>query len=72
MVPLSQRLLTELREYWQAARPTVWLFPGADAERPLDPASVQNYCSCVLQFPFPLWEVAMIATPFMAIPPNDG
>ncbi len=44
MVPLSQRLLTELREYWQAARPTVWLFPGADGERPLDPASVQKAC----------------------------
>ena len=44
MVPLSQRLLTELREYWQASQPRVWLFPGADGERPLDPATVQKAC----------------------------
>jgi integrase/recombinase XerD len=44
MVPLSQRLLTELREYWQASQPRVWLFPGADGQRPLDPATVQKAC----------------------------
>jgi integrase/recombinase XerD len=44
MVPLSQRLLSELREYWQASQPQVWLFPGADGERPLDPATVQKAC----------------------------
>lgn len=44
MVPLSPRLLTELRQYWQVGRPRVWLFPGADGQRPLDPASVQKAC----------------------------
>ena len=28
MVPMSPRLLTELREYWKAYRPAVYLFPG--------------------------------------------
>jgi len=44
MVPLSPRLLRELREYWQVERPKVWLFPGAGGQRPLDPASVQKAC----------------------------
>lgn len=44
MVPLSQRLLEELRAYWQMERPQAWLFPGADGQRPLDPTSVQKAC----------------------------
>ena len=30
LVPLSQRLLDELRVYWRRYRPDGWLFPGAD------------------------------------------
>lgn len=33
---LSERLLTELRSYWQAYRPRPWLFPGKDPQRPMD------------------------------------
>ena len=32
---LSPRLLALLREYWKAARPTEWLFPGDIPGRPL-------------------------------------
>jgi integrase/recombinase XerD len=32
---LSTRLLAELREYWKAERPKVWLFPSQHANRPL-------------------------------------
>ena len=35
LVPLSQRLLDELRVYWRRYRPDGWLFPGADPQRPL-------------------------------------
>ena len=30
LVPLSERLLAELRAYWRVFRPGTWLFPGAD------------------------------------------
>ncbi len=45
LIPLSPRLLTELREYWRAYRPTSWLFPGAKRERPLHSATVQKACT---------------------------
>ena len=32
---LSERLLEELRTYWRAYRPQLWLFPGRDSRRPL-------------------------------------
>jgi site-specific recombinase XerD len=32
---LSQRLLEELRTYWRAYRPQLWLFPSRDTSRPL-------------------------------------
>jgi site-specific recombinase XerD len=41
-VPLSLRLLGELRDYWSAARPRPWLFPGGVAGRPLHPGTVQR------------------------------
>jgi site-specific recombinase XerD len=41
---LSPRLLVVLREYWMAARPTDWLFPGEVPGRPLTEASVQRVC----------------------------
>jgi site-specific recombinase XerD len=39
-VPLSLRLLTELREYWKLYRPQYWLFPGRDQLRHLHIRSV--------------------------------
>ena len=34
VIPLSPRLLAELRSYWFKVRPTRWLFPGQNKERP--------------------------------------
>jgi site-specific recombinase XerD len=34
-VPLSPRLLAELREYWKLYRPSHWLFPGRDNIQPI-------------------------------------
>ncbi len=42
LVPLSQRLLDELRAYWRVHRPARWLFPGNPPERPLCPSTVQK------------------------------
>lgn len=40
---LSPRLLAELRRYWIAHRPTLWLFPGTrDAQGPLLPKAAQR------------------------------
>ena len=44
-VMLSPRLLAMLRQYWKAARPTDWLFPGDVPGRPLTEASVQRACA---------------------------
>jgi integrase/recombinase XerD len=33
---LSPRLLEEVRAYWQAFRPTTWLFPGRHPDRPFN------------------------------------
>ena len=41
-VPLPATLLGHLRAYWQADRPTTWLFPGSRPDRPLLPCSVQR------------------------------
>lgn len=35
LVPLSLRLLAELRGYWRQYRPATWLFPGLNAGQPL-------------------------------------
>jgi integrase/recombinase XerD len=43
-VMLSPRLLAILREYWKAARPTGYLFPGQDPEKPLNAATVHQAC----------------------------
>jgi integrase/recombinase XerD len=43
LVPLSVRLLEELRTYWRQERPADWLFPGKGA-RPLCAASLQRMC----------------------------
>ena len=44
LVPLSARLLTELRAYWRMHQPRSWLFPGAKADRPLCASTVQRLC----------------------------
>ena len=44
LVPLSPRLLQELRDYWKATRPTLFLFPGKTPEVPLSSATIQKAC----------------------------
>jgi integrase/recombinase XerD len=42
LVPLSLRLLNELRDYWRCYRPQRWLFPNASQQGPLCPGTVQR------------------------------
>jgi integrase/recombinase XerD len=42
LVPLSSRLLGELRRFWAAHRSGLWLFPGAKPGQPVHPAGVQR------------------------------
>jgi site-specific recombinase XerD len=44
LVPISPRLLHELREYWKADRPSNYLFPGKTEDVPLSSATVQKAC----------------------------
>ena len=48
LVPLSEVLLTELRDYWKQDRPRVpksqWVFPSRDAARPLHPTTIEKAC----------------------------
>jgi site-specific recombinase XerD len=44
LVPLSPRLLQELRAYWKLVRPEHWLFPGGDPEKPISDTTVQKSC----------------------------
>lgn len=39
---LSPRLLDELRGYWLACRPRLWLFPSRDGGRPMNPKVAQK------------------------------
>lgn len=41
-VMLSEVLLQVLRRYWQAARPTTWLFPSCKPDQPLSSSAVQR------------------------------
>jgi len=41
---LPAKLLDLLRCYWRSQRPTDWLFPGADATRPISPKAVFLAC----------------------------
>jgi site-specific recombinase XerD len=43
-VMLSAQLLGILRGYWRLARPLVWLFPGRDETRPLEPNVLNAAC----------------------------
>jgi site-specific recombinase XerD len=42
LVPLSLRLLEELRAYWRQARPHTWLFPGHKSGQPLHACNIQR------------------------------
>ena len=42
MVMLAPQLLAILRAYWKAEKPCLWLFPGADAAKPLTTRSIQR------------------------------
>lgn len=48
LVPLSEVLLAQLREYWRNGRPTVkgspWLFPSTDRARPLHVTTIEKAC----------------------------
>jgi len=44
LVPLSPRLLTELRQYWKQTRPSSFLFPGKTPDVPLSSATIQKAC----------------------------
>ncbi len=43
-VPISPRLLTELRGYWKMTRPSHYLFPGKTPDVPLSSATIQKTC----------------------------
>jgi site-specific recombinase XerD len=47
LVPLSMRLLEELRSYWRLRRPAPWLFPGHNPEQPLTDGSLHRLCQHV-------------------------
>lgn len=44
VVPLSPRLLGELRAYWRLRRPRPYLFPGADPARPIARDTFRGVC----------------------------
>jgi len=43
-VMLSPQLLSILRVYWRLARPRLYLFPGRDEDRPIDPTVLHAAC----------------------------
>ena len=42
LVPLSLRLLQELRAYWKVCRPRAWLFPGQTADGTMTASNLQR------------------------------
>jgi len=42
LVPLSLKLLTELRDYWRSYRPARWLFSNQGQQGPVHPGTVQR------------------------------
>ena len=42
LVPLSLRLLEELRAYWRTCRPPTWLFPGQTADGTMTGSNIQR------------------------------
>ncbi len=49
LVPLSLRLLQELRAYWRLRRPPTYLFAGKKADRPLTNGGVQRLFRAIAQ-----------------------
>jgi site-specific recombinase XerD len=49
LVPLSPRLLEELRTYWRQYRPKDWLFPGRSHGQPLTGSHVQRLFQQLVQ-----------------------
>ena len=49
LVPLSARLLQQLRDYWRRYRPPHWLFPGQKPDAPLSIGQVQRICRQALR-----------------------
>ncbi len=43
-VMLSTELLGILRSYWRLSRPTAFLFPGRDADKPIEPTVLNAAC----------------------------
>lgn len=43
-VALSMRLLEDLRLYWKAYRPSIWLFPNGDNSGPITASAVRAIC----------------------------
>jgi len=41
-VPLGTALLDQLRSYWRAERPSIFLFPGSQADKPIHIATVRQ------------------------------
>ena len=52
-VPLSPRLLEQLREYWRRERPQRWLFPSQLLARPMTRAGAAHLQTCQGQGPYP-------------------
>lgn len=48
-VMLSPRLLELLRDYWKAARPKEWLFPGEQSGQPISKCAVEHACRQALE-----------------------
>jgi site-specific recombinase XerD len=49
LVPLSLRLLQELRGYWLQCRPRTWLCPGPTADGTMTSSNVQRRCTRLVQ-----------------------
>jgi integrase/recombinase XerD len=49
LVPLSRRLLEELRAYWRLYRPRTWLFPGDKPGRPITGSNMQRRFAKLVQ-----------------------
>jgi site-specific recombinase XerD len=49
LVPLSLRLLQELRGYWLQYRPTTWLFPGKKPDGTMTSSNAQRHLARVLK-----------------------
>lgn len=49
LVPLSPRLLEELRAYWRCYRPRAWMFPNRVQSGPLHAGTIQRHFRRVVQ-----------------------